>query len=82
MIKRLPQIVPEQLRRIKRTRTVACMATALIVAVLMSVLFSAGFYSNIQVKLSDYLYGGGSASDIIVIVSIDVQSIQDTGRWP
>lgn len=82
MIKRLPQIVPEQLRRIKRTRSVACMATALIVAVLMVALFSAGFYSNIQIKLSDYLYGGGTASDKIVIVAIDDKSIQEIGRWP
>ncbi len=64
------------------TRRDACIAIAVVVALFISLLFSAGFYSNIQAKLSDFLYGGGNALDDIVIIAIDDRSIQEIGRWP
>jgi len=48
----------------------------------ISILFSAGLFSNIDLALSDNLYGGKNALDNIVIVSIDDASIQSVGRWP
>ena len=41
-----------------------------------------GVFSNIQLKLSDNLYGGKKALDGIVIVAIDDKSISKIGRWP
>ncbi len=82
MKKGLPQVLPQKLNNIKRTRFATCMLIAVVAALLLSTLFSIGFYSHIQIKLSDFLYGGGTASDNIVIVAIDDISIQEIGRWP
>lgn len=49
---------------------------------LLSALFTVGFFSNIQLKLTDNLYGGRLALDNIVIVAIDDKSLQEIGRWP
>jgi adenylate cyclase len=55
---------------------------AILTALLIALVFSTGFYSNIQLKLSDFLYGGGQPLDNIAIVAIDDKSIQEIGRWP
>ncbi|MFC1741894.1 CHASE2 domain-containing protein [Nanoarchaeota archaeon] len=66
----------------KRTRIVNCMLVALLVSALLTFLFLVGFYSNIQLKLADSLYGGGQPLNNIVIVAIDDHSLQEIGRWP
>ncbi|MBW3011087.1 adenylate/guanylate cyclase domain-containing protein, partial [Candidatus Woesearchaeota archaeon] len=65
-----------------KSRLAKCVGIALICAVIFSLLFSVGFLSNIQLKLSDSLYGGKSPLDSIVIVAIDDKSLQELGRWP
>jgi adenylate cyclase len=67
---------------VKRTRFKTCILVALLAAFLISLLFSIGFYSNIQLKLSDFLYGGGQPLDNIAIIAIDDVSINEIGRWP
>ena len=74
--------IPAQIRKFKRTRIVTCLSIAAIVSVLMVLLFSVGFYSNIQLKLADFLYGGGQPLDKIAIIAVDDKSIQEIGRWP
>ncbi|MBW3015924.1 adenylate/guanylate cyclase domain-containing protein [Candidatus Woesearchaeota archaeon] len=48
----------------------------------ISILFSIGFFSGLNLKLSDNLYGGKPSLDSIVIVAIDEDSIEELGRWP
>ena len=55
---------------------------SLIISFILSLLFITGFFSNIQVRLSDGLYGGKSAREDIVILAIDDKSLQEIGRWP
>ncbi|MBD3303993.1 CHASE2 domain-containing protein [Candidatus Woesearchaeota archaeon] len=59
-----------------------CIYIAVICSLVLSLLLYAGFFSNIQLKLSDNLYGGKQALDGIVIVAIDDKSLQEIGRWP
>jgi len=67
----------------KGTRKLAiCIGIALLVSVIATLLYNAGIYSNIQLKLSDYMYGGGRPFENIVIVAVDDKSIQNIGRWP
>lgn len=66
----------------RRTKTGICLAISLSCALVFSLLFYSGFYSNIQLKLSDNLYGGRNALDSAVIIAIDDKSLQEIGRWP
>jgi adenylate cyclase len=50
--------------------------------ILVSLFLVFGIFSNINIKLSDGLYGGKFPLDNIVILAIDDQSIQEIGRWP
>jgi adenylate cyclase len=59
-----------------------CILIALACSIILSFLFYFGFLSNIQLKLSDNLYGGKTPLDGIVIVAIDDNSLQEIGRWP
>ena len=74
--------LPKNLKQIRRTRLMTCAAIALAVAIMLSLLFSAGVYSNIQLRLADFMYGGGQPLNSIVIVAVDDKSIQEIGRWP
>lgn len=51
-------------------------------AVFLSLLFYAGVFSNINVRLTDNLYGGGAPLGDIVLIGIDDKSLQEIGRWP
>lgn len=53
-----------------------------LVFLLLASLFFSGYLGHIQRTLIDNVYGGGVASDDIVIVAIDDQSLQEVGRWP
>jgi len=55
---------------------------AIITCFVLGLLLFFGFFSNIQLKLADNLYGGKQALDGIVIVGIDDKSLQEIGRWP
>ncbi len=74
--------LPNNLKQLRRTRLATCAAIALAVAIILSLLFSAGFYSNIQLRLSDFMHGGGQPFSNIAIVAVDDKSIQEIGRWP
>ncbi len=54
----------------------------LLVSFALCILFEVGFFSNIQLSISDSLYGGRTPLNTIVIVAIDDKSIQEIGRWP
>ena len=47
-----------------------------------SSLYSIGFLSTLEHRLSDNLYGGATPLSEIVLVAIDDRSIQSIGRWP
>ncbi len=49
---------------------------------ILSLMYSFGFFSNVEMKLTDNLYGGKVPLNNIVIVAIDDESIQELGRWP
>ena len=59
-----------------------CLFAAFFSALILSILFSLGFLSNIQLKLADNLYGGKTPLDSINIIAIDDKSLQEIGRWP
>lgn len=59
-----------------------CIIIAVICSFILSLMLFLGLFSNIQLKLSDNLYGGKTALDGIVIVAIDDDSLQEIGRWP
>ncbi|MBW3002655.1 adenylate/guanylate cyclase domain-containing protein [Candidatus Woesearchaeota archaeon] len=59
-----------------------CIYIAVICSFILTLLLYAGFFSNIQLKLSDNLYGGKAPLDAITIVAIDDKSLQEIGRWP
>ncbi len=52
------------------------------IAAVLSLLFSVGFLSVYNTRISDNLYGGKYALDDIVIIGIDDKSLQEIGRWP
>ncbi len=91
-VKRISKAIPKlalqqmnlvkQLKQVKRTRFRTCIGIALLAAVLVSLMFSIGLYSNLQLRVGDYLYGGGTPLSNIGIISIDDRSIQEIGRWP
>ncbi|MFQ5621130.1 MAG: CHASE2 domain-containing protein [Candidatus Nanoarchaeia archaeon] len=64
------------------TKLLKCIGIALACAVVLSLLFNVGFFSNIQLRLSDNLYGGKSPLNTIVIAAIDDKSLQELGRFP
>jgi len=55
---------------------------SLSVASVLSLLFSVGFLSAYNTRISDNLYGGKYALDDVVIIGIDDRSLQEIGRWP
>jgi adenylate cyclase len=59
-----------------------CIILAVLCSFILSLFLYAGFFSNIQLKLSDNLYGGKKPLDAIVLVAIDDKSLQEIGRWP
>jgi len=59
-----------------------CLLIAVICTFFLSLMLFLGLFSNIQLKLSDNLYGGKTPLDGIVIVAIDDKSLQEIGRWP
>lgn len=59
-----------------------CIIIAVISTIILSLLLCAGLFSNIQLKLSDNLYGGKTPLNAIVIAAIDDKSLQEIGRWP
>jgi len=53
-----------------------------IVFLALALLYSGGYFSNIQRTVSDPLYGGLTPLQNFVIVAIDDKSLQEIGRWP
>ena len=49
---------------------------------ILFLLFNIGFLNNINVKLTDNLYGGLTPADNIIIIAIDDASLQEIGIWP
>jgi adenylate cyclase len=74
--------IASQLKQIKRTRFITSIAIAFIAALIISLIFSTGMYSNIQLRLSDFLYGGGQPLNNLAIIAVDDKSLQEIGRWP
>ncbi len=63
-------------------KTKIAAAIAICCAIILSFLFYVGFLSNINLKLTDNLYGEKQPLDSITIVAIDDKSLQEIGRWP
>lgn len=59
-----------------------CVIIAVLISIILSSMQFAGVFYNLQLKLSDTLYGGKNALNSIAIVAIDDLSLQEIGRWP
>lgn len=59
-----------------------CILISLGVVLVLFLLSYTGFFSNIQLKLVDNLYGGKPTLNGIAIIAIDDSSLQEIGRWP
>ncbi|HII71301.1 TPA: adenylate/guanylate cyclase domain-containing protein [Candidatus Woesearchaeota archaeon] len=70
------------LKGLTKQQLVRIFGVAVVSFVLLSLLYSVGLFSNVEVKLTDNLYGGKRPLDNIVIIEIDDRSIQEFGRWP
>lgn len=66
----------------KARRLLYALGSAVLAALFLSLLFSLGVFSNVNVRLTDNLYGGGVPLREIVVVGIDDDSLQSIGRWP
>ncbi|MBD3304280.1 CHASE2 domain-containing protein [Candidatus Woesearchaeota archaeon] len=65
-----------------KNRLKAAIGISIACAIILSFLFNIGYLSNINLKLTDNLYGGQPALNSIVIAAIDDKSLQEIGRWP
>ena len=65
-----------------RKQIKAVIGISIACAIVLSFLFYIGYFSNINLKLTDSLYGGKPALNSIVIAAIDDKSLQEIGRWP
>jgi adenylate cyclase len=70
------------LAAVLRNRLALSIVISLAVAIILSLLFFAGFLSNYEPGISDNLYTERPVSDNIAIVGIDDKSLQEIGRWP
>jgi len=59
-----------------------CILIAVLISIILSSMQFIGVFYNLQLKLSDTLYGGKNPLNSIVIVAIDDPSLQEIGRWP
>ncbi len=59
-----------------------CIMIAVLISIILSSMQFIGIFYNLQLKLSDTLYGGKNGLNSIVLVAIDDQSLQEIGRWP
>lgn len=59
-----------------------CILIAVLISIILSSMQFAGVFYNLQLKLSDTLYGGKNPLNSIVLIAIDDQSLQEIGRWP
>ncbi|MFH0906564.1 MAG: adenylate/guanylate cyclase domain-containing protein [archaeon] len=55
---------------------------SLIIAVVLSLFFLLGLFQNINLKLTDNLYGGKTPTNSIIIIGVDNKSLSEIGRWP
>jgi adenylate cyclase len=60
----------------------AVIFSGLAVGVIMGLLFVFGFFFDWRNRLSDKLFLSKNSGEVILIVSIDNQSLQALGRWP
>jgi len=63
-------------------KTKSLILIAVLVSLFLIFLNQVGYLSNLNIKLTDNLYGGKPALNNIVIVGIDDKSLQELGRWP
>lgn len=59
-----------------------CILIGVLISIILSSMQFVGVFYNLQLKLSDTLYGGKNSLNSILIVAIDDQSLQEIGRWP
>jgi len=57
-------------------------AVSLSIGVIISLVFSLGFFVSWRAKLTDKLFLQGEPSQEIIIIAIDNDSLQELGRWP
>ncbi|MBT5021515.1 CHASE2 domain-containing protein [Candidatus Woesearchaeota archaeon] len=66
----------------KKINPKKCVLISVFCSIILFAFFYVGLFSNIQLKISDNLYGGKTPLDAIILVEIDDSSIQEIGRWP
>lgn len=59
-----------------------CIMIAVLISIILSSMQFIGVFYNLQLKLSDTMYGGKNPLNSIVLIVIDDTSIQEIGRWP
>ncbi len=70
------------MRHKKPSKLLLFVGTAIVIFSIILILHSINFASNLNLILTDNLYGGKSPLNSIVIIGIDDKSIQEIGRWP
>ncbi|MBS3112887.1 adenylate/guanylate cyclase domain-containing protein [Candidatus Woesearchaeota archaeon] len=63
-------------------KVIAYILISLICSSLLLGLYGIGLFSNIELVLTDALYGGKTALPNIKIIGVDDKSLQKIGRWP
>lgn len=59
-----------------------CIASALIISIILSSLLVLGFMKPVSDRMSDAIYDESKPFSEIKIIAIDDKSIQEIGRWP
>lgn len=70
------------LHRLTKNKLALALVISIILAVILSALFSLGVFSLFNKQLSDKLYSEKLPISDIVIIAIDDKSLQEIGRWP
>ncbi|MBD3227438.1 MAG: CHASE2 domain-containing protein [Candidatus Lokiarchaeota archaeon] len=68
--------------RFIKTKIMKTLTISIIVAFILSILLSLGFFDTWESKISDSFYNQDNTLDDIIIVAIDDKSLQELGRWP
>lgn len=70
------------LKKLSRNKLFLCIASAVAVSLILSVLLTSSFLKTPSERLSDALYSEAAPFSEIIVLSIDDKSISEIGRWP
>jgi len=71
-----------RLFQIMKNKLLFCIISALAVSIILSSMFSIGFFKTQSQRTSDLLYAESNPFSDITMIAIDDKSINEIGRWP